>query len=83
MVSLPWQPQCAHVSGEGDKSEMLLKTHFSLRVKGSLLLYDFNQNWMMSADFNKTPHLNCLKNLSSGGRDVSWKQMGEWTDRRR
>jgi hypothetical protein len=44
MVSRPWQPQRAHVSGVGDKSEMLLKTYFSLRVKGPLLLYDFNQN---------------------------------------
>jgi hypothetical protein len=44
MVSLPRRTQCAHVSVVGDKREMLLKTHFSLRVKGPLVSYDFNQH---------------------------------------
>jgi hypothetical protein len=44
VVSLPWRAQCAHASGVEDKGEMPLKTPSSLRVKGPLVLYDFNQN---------------------------------------
>jgi hypothetical protein len=36
--------------------EICTETHVNLHIKCTLLLSDFNQNWNMSTNVNKTPH---------------------------
>ena len=57
-----------------------IKMYFGLHVKYSLFLSDFNENWIVSSDFDKSSNIKFHENPSSGSRVVPCGQTVRQTD---